>query len=182
MDSNILQFNEEEEEEGEKIHEDTETSHKKIPPEGTFNKNLNSENLFDLNYYILQKKIGEGSFGKVYLIKEKSTGNIYAAKISNQRINQNSKETIINLSREVNIIARLNHPNVLQFIGYSSINFKRKPKPVIVTEFASNGSLDDLIQSERISNSNDTFNATLNQIKLFLNTGFKKSDLRCVKH
>lgn len=48
-------------------------------------------------------------------------------------------------------MTKLNHPSILIFKGYSPINFKKKRKPVIITEFASNGSLDDLIQLERKS-------------------------------
>ena len=39
----------------------------------------------------------------------------------------------------------------MKFIGFSSNNFKNKPKPVIVTELISNDSLKDIIELERNS-------------------------------
>ena len=121
--------------------------------------NLNSDKKqsFDLDYYILRNQIGSGSFGKVYIVEEKKTKQLYAAKISKISTQNNSAQQNQDLSREVNIISRLDHPSILQFIGFSPINFKKKPKPVIVTEFAPNGSLGDLIALVRDSNNTDTF-------------------------
>ena len=42
-------------------------------------------------------------------------------------------------------MAKLNHPSVLNFVGFSPIDFKKRPRPVIITEYASNGTLEDLI-------------------------------------
>ena len=103
------------------------------------------EQSFDLNDYILQNKIGSGSYGKVYKVKEKKTGLIYAAKIAIEELDENYISDIKTLSREINIISKLNHPSVLRFIGFSPFNFKKKKRPVIITEFASNGSLDHFL-------------------------------------
>lgn len=67
-----------------------------------------SSQVCDLNDFILQDYIGSGSFGKVYKVKEKKTGRILAAKISIQALYEDSTEEIQNLSREVNIISKLN--------------------------------------------------------------------------
>lgn len=101
-----------------------------------------------LEDFILQNKIGTGAFGKVYKVKEKRTRNFYAAKISIKTI-ENSDTLKLDILREVNIISKLSHPSVLKFITYSPINFKKKSKPVIITELATNGSLEDLILMER---------------------------------
>lgn len=39
-------------------------------------------NLIDLKHYELLNLIGFGSYSKVYKVRKKSTGNIFAAKIS----------------------------------------------------------------------------------------------------
>ena len=122
---------------------------------------------FSLDNLILQKEVGSGSFGKVYQVKDKITGKIYAAKISRQSITEISHDSIINLFREVNIISKLNHPSVLKFIGYSPTNFKGKPKPVIITEYASNGSLDSLIHLQRNSPSQFTISPTRKLIIIY---------------
>ena len=103
----------------------------------------------DLQKYERQQKIGEGGFGVVYQLREKDEGTLYAAKISKLEIDQSRNDTIIDLSREINIISQLNHPTILSYIGFSPINFKNKQKPVIVTEYASNGSLDKILEKER---------------------------------
>lgn len=41
-----------------------------------------TEDFLDIRNYKKQKKIGQGGFSEVYLVMEKGTENIYAAKIS----------------------------------------------------------------------------------------------------
>lgn len=79
----------------------------------------------DLENFILQNKIGEGAFGKVYQVRNKISGQLLAAKISIDKIEDFSTETLVNLYREVNIISKLDHPSVLKFIGFSQNNFKK---------------------------------------------------------
>ena len=109
----------------------------------------------DLSKYIRIRLIGEGGFGKVYLVhdskpQQKSERKSFAAKISKIFIKPDS-EAMIYLSREVNINASINHPAVLKFIGYSPVDYDQNPFPVIITEYAENGSLFDLIDKERHS-------------------------------
>lgn len=107
---------------------------------------LNEENgLFDLNDFIMQNKIGEGAFGKVYQVKNKKTGQFCAAKISIEKTEDISRGSLLDLYREVSIISKLDHPAVLKFVGFSPNNFKGKSKPVIVTELAKNGTLTNFI-------------------------------------
>ena len=80
------------------------------------------------------------------VIERKSEGKSFAAKISKTFIQPESEEMIY-LSREVNAI--INHPALLKFIGYSPFDYDHNPYPVIIIEYAENGSLLDLINSER---------------------------------
>ena len=82
----------------------------------------------------------------MYKIKDKDTGNILSAKISIKSTEEESKDAIINIIKEVSIISKLGHRSFLKFIGYSPINLKKKPMPVIVTEYAPNGTLCDLLK------------------------------------
>ena len=94
-----------------------------------------SEN-FDLNQIDRLELIGNGSFGE-----------IYAAKVSFKGMT--SKDIIGDLSREVNILMKINHPSVIRFVGFSPINFHEEQKPVIITEFLTNGTLSDMIELEK---------------------------------
>lgn len=121
---------------------------------------LKKEQFHTLNDFVLQNKIGSGSFGNIYKVKSIKSGKIFVAKISINKIEKNSTSQLHDISREVNILSKLNHPSILKFIFYSPQNFKKKPKPVIITEFAPNGSLDELIKKERHSISSVNFNMT----------------------
>ena len=118
--------------------------------------NQDQNNSPNLNNYILQDKIGSGSFGKVYRVKSKSTNLIYAAKISKEYLDKRFNEHVTNIYGEVNIISKLKHPSVLKFILFSHFNFTNKPKPVIITEYASNGSLLKMIKHDH-DNPNNQF-------------------------
>ncbi|KAK8870912.1 hypothetical protein M9Y10_008825 [Tritrichomonas musculus] len=115
-------------------------------PKLQFSVNLDS---LDLENFTKISKLGEGGFGVVYKAINKETSETYAAKISIYEMDQCSDDIIINLCREIDIIAQLNHPALLKFIGFSPTNFKNHPKPVIITELASGGSLDSILDLER---------------------------------
>lgn len=110
------------------------------------------------NFEIIEK-IGFGSFGKVYKVKDKNTGIIYAAKISKDVIKSDEQENI-NLEREVSIISGLIHPAIIEFICYSPVDFENKPMPVIITEYAENETLEHMIKLERESRAHERWNNT----------------------
>lgn len=115
---------------------------------------MSSRNKFlDLKEYKILNNIGSGSFSTVFLVKSKKTGKEYAAKISNFMVDEETKgdDEIIMLFREINLISLLHHPSVLKFIGYSPNNFENDPKPTILTEYAINGSLYEILEMEKLS-------------------------------
>lgn len=71
------------------------------------------------------------------------------------------------MEREINIISKLNYPSILKFIGFNSRNFNGKPKPTIITELSSNGSLDKIIEMERMSCGNPNWDDTKKLINIF---------------
>ena len=101
---------------------------------------------FQISNFLKQRKIGEGAFGKVYKVKEIKTGEIYAAKVSINQIEQIPEDFV----SEINILSKLDHPSVIKFIGYSPIDFKKNKNPVIITEYAPKGSLENFLVSNNI--------------------------------
>ena len=57
-----------------------------------------------LNEFYQKEKIGEGQYGKVYLVQHKKTSEFYAAKILNIQNDAQSKEEMISFSHEVTIM------------------------------------------------------------------------------
>lgn len=73
-------------------------------------------------------------------------------------MNPQSLDEMLNILREINISARIDHPNILKFIGYSLTNFANELKPVIVTEYMKKGSLHDILNQERESSGKSDWN------------------------
>ena len=65
----------------------------------------------------LMKELGVGSFGQVYLAKHKKTKAIYAIKSIDKTDDQNLEEKA-NFSREVEIMYKLHHPNIVKLYGH----------------------------------------------------------------
>lgn len=105
-------------------------------------------NYIDLNDYIKNKFIGEGSFGIVYQILEKKTNDSFAAKISKNSLDCIDDEELISHFREVAIISKLSHSCILKFYGYIPTNFEKEENPVIFTDLTRKGSLSDIIKKE----------------------------------
>lgn len=112
---------------------------------------MNEENdSFDLSQYSLIFQIGEGGFSKVYRVMNKMNGKYYAAKICTFMVDEDTRddtETLL-LFRELNLMSLLNHPSIIRLIGYCPNNFSGDPFPTVITEYASNGSLRNIIELE----------------------------------
>ena len=94
--------------------------------------------------YRIIKLIGEGSFGKCYLVEIKSTGKKCVIKEMNieKMSSQERKETV----QEARILSALDHPNIVRFMEV----YKTKKKRMhIVMEFADGGDLQDRIKGQR---------------------------------
>lgn len=96
---------------------------------------LKKEQFHTLNDFVLQNKIGSGSFGNIYKVKSIKSGKIFVAKISINKIEKNSTSQLHNISREVNILSKLNHPSILKFIFYSHKTSKRNLNQLLLQNF-----------------------------------------------
>lgn len=102
---------------------------------------LISERVINMDDFEKMKILGHGSFGNVYLAKEKSTGNLFAVK---ELISIESSEDQVSFLREVEALAQAVYPAILHLRGFS-IN----PVPAIVTEYLPGGTLQDVINGNK---------------------------------
>lgn len=104
--------------------------------------------------------IYKGDFSKLYKFIEKETGKILTGQMSMVKTGRISKDDATQLKIELKKIFQLNHPSLLAFIGCSPVDFKKEKKPVIVTEFSPNKSLENIIQIERMNHNIQGWNIT----------------------
>ena len=81
------------------------------------------------------KLLGQGSFGTVYLVKNKKLNNNFAMKIIEKSNNDEEKEEEI--QNEISILRKLDHPNILKINDF----FSTKKEYVLITEFCPEGEL-----------------------------------------
>ena len=81
------------------------------------------------------KLLGQGSFGTVYLVKNKKLNNYFAMKIIEKSSNDEEKEDEI--KNEINILRKLDHPNILKINDF----FSTKNEYFLITEFCPEGEL-----------------------------------------
>lgn len=74
--------------------------------------------------------LGEGSFGRVYKVKQLSNGEIVALKVISKRGKSNNE--IKDLKSECVIQKKLTHPNIIQMLD----SFETENEIVVITEFA----------------------------------------------
>lgn len=89
-------------------------------------------NDWKLSDFVIEHRLGHGQYGKVYLVREKSTKYAYAMK---KQIRNPTTEIMV--WREIGIQATLCHRNILRLYGY----FHRDKDVFIILEHAPNGTL-----------------------------------------
>ena len=95
-----------------------------------------------MNDFKIEKVLGKGSFGSVYLVTRKEDQKIYALKsVTMEKLNKKEQQNSVN---EVRILASVNHPNV---IGYKEAFWDDQNNTLnIVMEYADDGDLQTKIQ------------------------------------
>lgn len=91
------------------------------------------------NYKIIQK-IGSGSFGQVYKVKQLQTSQIRALK-KIKLSNTSSAEHLKEIIKEIEIVSKLEHPNIIKLYEYS----KDEKFIYIISELLTGGELYDQI-------------------------------------
>lgn len=98
---------------------------------------------YSLADFEIGRKLGKGKFGKVYCVREKSSGYICALKVMNK------KELIEykvekQFRREVEIQSNLRHPNILRLYGH----FHDSTRVYLIIEYLAKGELFKVLRRE----------------------------------
>ena len=94
-----------------------------------------------LSDFKIEKQLGRGHFGSVYLVTSKITYKVYAMKeIKSDRYK--SEQQRIKVQKEVKLLENLNHPHVITYFS----SFIEKGNFYIILEYINGGSLDDKIK------------------------------------
>ena len=134
---------------------------------------MNDEDEFylevDLNQFEKIRKLGEGGYGKAFLVKNKQNSKFYAAKVLTKKDNMSPEEiekAYCDFKKEAKILEKFEHPCILHYYGFSSHDFNDKPRPTIITEYAEYESLDEALEKKR-KDSFSEFNDTIKYIIMY---------------
>lgn len=94
--------------------------------------------------YQKEKLLGEGAFGKAYLVRQKQTGEMLVIKeVSIDHMSQKEREETI---KEAQILRNFRHPLIVKFI---EVYATKQNKLKIVMEYAECGDLSKAIHAQR---------------------------------
>ena len=126
----------------------------KIEKEGKIIPNYIEDPFYNLqNFEFLKDSkdnlitIGQGSFGKVFLVKHKQSNNKYAIKVVNKEKLLLKNQTINSIYKEISIHQTLIHPNIIRLYSFS----EDQKNFYFIMEYAENGSLYNLIKFRKLS-------------------------------
>ena len=91
----------------------------------------------DFGQFVLEKELGHGGMGSVYLGRDKMLERPVAIKVMLKSMGADA-EFVERFKREAQAAARLNHPNIAQIYSFSI----QDGQPYIAMELVSGGSLD----------------------------------------
>lgn len=133
----------------------------------------------DINKF--EKRIKKGGFGSVYLVREKETDQLYAAKVVDCDDSVEQCQKLID--REIGIMMLANHPTIIKFISFSLQDFQGENNVTIIMEFASKGSLADVLNKiQNFDGPQDYSNTTRQKILIGVARGMKYLHDRNIIH
>lgn len=135
----------------------------------------------DINQFEKIKRIKKGRFGAIYLVRDKQSGNQYAAKVIDCDDNVEQCKKLID--REIGIMMVMNHPTIIKFISFSLEDFQGENNVTIIMEHAYNGSLADILHKIQNFNGPSEYTNTSRQIILIgVSRGMKYLHDRNITH
>ena len=118
------------------------------------NKNIDNTIKFDSDLLISEanrdpyedydeiKKIGEGSYGLVYLVKHKIIGATRAMKII-EKVEDEDENNVLEILNEINVLKKIDHPNIIKIFEF----YLKDNNYYLITENCSGGELYELVNN-----------------------------------
>ena len=112
------------------------------------NKNIDNTIKFDkdlliseadrdpLNDYKEKKLLGEGSYGKVFLVNHKIIGATRAMKVI-EKVEDIDENNVLEILNEINVLKKIDHPNIIKLFEF----FIQKNNYYLITEYCDGGEL-----------------------------------------
>jgi YVTN family beta-propeller protein len=94
-----------------------------------------------IKQYVIQQKIGEGGMGSVYTAQQPAMNRIVVLKVLSAKIVK-TPEMLRRFQREVEVIARLEHPYIVPVYDYGEI----EDNPFVVMRYLPGGTLEDKLR------------------------------------
>ncbi len=91
--------------------------------------------------FAIERKLGQGGFGEVLLVKHEISQQLYALKTLKNKRKQNPEDIL----REIKAIAALKHPNIINY----QHSFIEDNELFMVMEYCKNGNLSELISVKK---------------------------------
>ncbi len=98
----------------------------------------------DFGHFLLERELGHGGMGGVYLARDKMLDREVAIKVMLKSLGEDPK-FVERLQMEAQAAARLNHPNIAQIYSFGT----EDGMPYIAMELVSGGSLDKVMAAEK---------------------------------
>ena len=110
---------------------------------GNCEKIISKNNLKVTDVYKIEDELGEGGYGKVFLVRHKKMNQLRAMKI----ISVNSKNKDEKTDEEIELLKKLDHPNIVKLFEY----FSDEDKYYLITEYCKGGALSEIIKNHKFS-------------------------------
>lgn len=102
---------------------------------------MDGSQTFELPGYRLDRLIGEGGFGQVWLARREGDGEVVAIKVLHLELVR-SVDALTRFQRELDAIERLHHPNVVHGLGHGTLGDGR---PYLILEYVEGPSLREVL-------------------------------------
>ena len=124
------------------------------------NKNIDNTIKFDsdlliseadrdpLNDYQEKKLLGEGSYGKVFLVNHKITGATRAMKVI-QKVEDIDENNVLEILNEINVLKKIDHPNIIKIFEF----YIQEDNYYLITEYCGGGELFELVNDTHFTES-----------------------------